>query len=350
MVNTLGAIERGELAPLAQVVEGLAQPDGDDFIALALRSVLGLVRALGVSDLDAEVPSGLGAQNVAQLEAALAKAVGRFVEPPAGTPEATDRLAVFAVVGQAVHQCPEGSLTSTLRTLLGDEVLVGSLLVLVADQRFIDFFSPLLDPASGDAGRRGVVTLLATIFDLLGAEPFDFASLASVFGLIIPEDEPPMREFLLEFERVLVGDGLDNVQSAVRCIDAIEIQDSTANPRSGTDIIGDALYEVLAAFGPDPSALLDLIGSDAGAFAIIDQFLVALDSDETLKADLIDLIDVLLLEQNVRPIVEGLHVLLEVGALTELFALVEVFLGDGCSRDLAELERSLELVLRGGTR
>ncbi len=341
--GTLAAIDGGALAPLAAALESLATPDGDDPLGLLLGTLLAFVERLSdgglLDDLDAP---DLRPDALAGLGEALADALAPFIAPPAGSPQALDRLLVFDALAEAARTCPEGTLTGTLRAVAQDRPLIDALVTLAKDPRFLDFFAPLLDPAAGQAGRRALVALLITLFDLLAADPFDFDALAGVFGLIIPADEPPMRQFLDQLDAALDEQGLPLVQAAVRCVDAVERVDSEGRTSGGARLLGDALYDILAAFGPDPSAALDLLGDDPGpALDLVDHLLAVLQSDPDLRQRLIDLASIFLAPDLARPLLEGAAALLDAGALEEIAALALDLLGDGCGGQPRQLTATL---------
>jgi len=306
---------------------------------------LALFRALApITGEQAALPT-IDLAAVRDLERGAARALETFIAPTEGTDAATDKLQVFEIAAQALSGCPEGSLTGTLRVLTSDERLGQTLSGVARDQRFIDFFSPLLDPASGDAGRRGVLTLIQTLFDLLSADPFDFASLRGVFGLIIPADEAPMVDFLDALEEALNRGGLSPVQSSLRCLEGLEHTSSVGDTQAGTDILGDALYDILVAFGPDLFTLLGASPESAGALDLADGLLIAVEADEALRDKIVSLAVTFLAPERVRPLLEGLSVLLEAGALTEIAGFLSA---SDCSDASTQLSGAIEASLGVG--
>ncbi len=144
LAGTLAAIRDGEVAPVASLFQDLSQSNGDDALALVLRTILALVRVLGPFELDANSIAGaIDLETISALEQGLARAITPFIEAPAGSDKSNDHLLVFDALAEVILECPEGSLTSTVRMVTGDNELTTTLLDLAADPRFFGFFEPL---------------------------------------------------------------------------------------------------------------------------------------------------------------------------------------------------------------
>lgn len=339
--GTLAAIHRGEAAGAAEVLNEASALRGtpDDPIATLLRTLLGLFQTLefdavefDAGDDDTLTQGGalLAGQSLGE---ALAGALGALIAPPADSPEANDRLLALDVMVNAAQRCPEGSMTGLVRALAADRAVLDELAVVIADPRFGRFFAPLLTPEAGDAGLSTVVTLWVTAVGLFVAEPFDFEGFAGLMNLIMPNDEPPMSDFLVTFERFLQEGGLGQLQTVLSCVGKIQVQDSADRTVDGIELLGELIYFVLAGLGLDLDAGLDAAAVQGALTPLIDgvdQLSATIQSQDALRDDLLKLMAFFLAPRRARPLLEAAVALLEAGALEELLTLAQGLSGDAC--------------------
>ncbi len=351
LAGTLEAIADGQTQAMSEVLEEAVAIEGqDDPIARLLRLILALVQRGDLGQVTGAA-EGLDVQalDLDALGSVLADAL-RPLTPQEGRDPAVvqDRLLALEGILEAADTCPQGSLTGLVRGLLDDRPLIDALAQVLLSERFWAFFAPLTDPAIEDAGRRAVSTLLDQIFNILTRDPFDIQALAGPLNTIMPIDEPPMEDLVRELERHLVADGgLMPISTVLACVDGVERQTSQERTITGRDMISDLLYNVLAAFGPDPLALLaPLLAQDSDPDALlgaVDGLLALINEDLELRAEILALLDFFLAPERAGPILQGAVALLDAGALAEFANLFADIAAEQCQASPQALSLRLGL-------
>ena len=325
--KTLAVADSGALDPLAQVVRELVTAHGGARASALMRTVLTLLREVGLSNL-VRAAGTLSDGILGDIEPFAANAIRPFVQPPAGTDEAADKLLVFSLVAEAARECPEGSLTGTLLVITGDPPLVDALVLVLQDPALHEFLNRYAGPDATPSDRAALVTVIVTVLDAVLVEDFQIDDLRGALSLVLPADEAPYTTLLAEVDRVLRGERLATVQTGLGCIRGLERTDSQDRTHHGGRLVAEALYDVLAADGIDAASLAALVPADTGGLlGALDAGIRSLRSDAQLRADLLDLISFLLHPDRVRPALDGGLALLDVGGLVEIIEAVTGVLG-----------------------
>lgn len=342
LTATVAVARTGALEPLAVVVRELVHAHGGDRAAALMRTVLTLLREVGLSRLVSAAGSLEGGL-LGDLEPFAANALRPFVAPPADSPEAADKLLVFDLVAEAADVCPDGSLTGTLLVITGDPPLVDALVLVLQDPALHEFLDQYAGPDATPSDRSALVTVIVTLLDALLAENFDIDELRGALGLVLPADEAPYTTLLDEVGRVLSGDNLTTVQTGLGCLRELERTDSQDRTYHGGKLIAEALYDVLAADGIDAPTLAGLLPADTGGLlGTVDSAVRLLRDSPQLKADITALLQFLLARQRVRPALEGAVALLDAGGLAEIITAVTGVLGSTeCDPGSAIVQRAM---------
>ena len=327
LTQTAALAESGALDPLAVVVRKLVSSQGGSRATALIRAVITILGEIGLSAI-AEATSALEGAVLGDIEPLLARALRPFIAPPPGTPEAHDRLLVFGLVADAAQTCPTGSLTGTLLVIIQEPALVNALADTLRDPALHDFLQEFAGPDASPAQREALVTVLVTVFDALLAEDFQIDDLRGALALVLPADRAPYTTLLDEVARVFAGANLVTIQNGLGCIRNLEMADAQGRGIHGGRIIAQAIATILSPEGINAQELAGLLPADASqALATLEGALTTLQSSPQLRDDLIDLIQFVGTPSRIRPVLEGIVSLLDVGGLSEVIEAIAGILG-----------------------